>query len=276
MVCFWLFERKCWGIIVSTILAGILVTGCVYGRKETAPAPVPDPDMSRRISALENRNQKLRNALASKEEENQSLEKDIVQLNMQLLEQKALLEDIQLHADRQQNWLDAAIVEVVRTKARLQSLESKAEAASTMAEAEIAVNALKKKIDTVDAPATEELGKAEQLLEMSEKEFKSLNFGGALYLANQAKGQVRAIQFKFDDRNKADAEGGETLFAHPLPLKTMTNSNMREGPGLDQKIIATLKKDTLVTGKAYKGGWIRVETWDGKTGWLFQPLLGSR
>ena len=42
--------------------------------------------------------------------------------------------------------LDEAVVEVVRTKAKLRSIESRAEAASSMAEAEIALKGLAERI----------------------------------------------------------------------------------------------------------------------------------
>src|SRR5256886_11569576 len=73
--------------------------------------------------------------------------------------------------------------------AKLQTLASRAEAASAMAEAEIALQSLK----TAAAPlAAQETGQATQLLRQSSVEFNKQNYGGALYLANQAKSVVGA------------------------------------------------------------------------------------
>src|SRR2546430_17330144 len=68
--------------------------------------------------------------------------------------------------------------------AKLQTLASRAEAASAMAEAEIALQSLK----TAAAPQlAPEIGQAAPLLQQSTAEFDKRNYGGALYLANHAK-----------------------------------------------------------------------------------------
>src|SRR5256885_7379920 len=68
--------------------------------------------------------------------------------------------------------------------AKLQTLASRAEAASAMAEAEIALQSLK----TAAAPqAVPETGQATQMLQQSTAEFNKRNYGGALKLAHQAK-----------------------------------------------------------------------------------------
>jgi len=74
---------------------------------------------------------------------------------------------------------------------------------------------------------------------------------------------------------KAPVES-EKKFVKPLSLKVVANSNLRSGPGLDKEIVGRLDKDTLVTGHAYSGRWVRVETTKGTMGWLFQPLVGPR
>ena len=100
----------------------------------------------------------------------------------------------------QQEMLDEAIQEVVRAKAKLRSLESKAEAASEMAEAEIAVKALKAQL--AGQTRNPELIKAQELLKMSAQEFKKENYGGAVYLTSQAKGHIRAGQIRLEGREK--------------------------------------------------------------------------
>ncbi len=101
----------------------------------------------------------------------------IARLELQVIEKEAELEQLQLR-------LDDARREVVRAMAKLQSLATRAEAASAMAEAEVAVTALSGSSGGRGAP---EVSQAKSLLTMSTQEFNRSNFGGALYLANQAK-----------------------------------------------------------------------------------------
>ena len=117
---------------------------------------------------------------------------------------------------------------------------------------------------------------ADQLLNMSINEFKAQNFGGALYLANQTKGQIRLVQDRLDKTTDGIVIEGESPFAQPLTLQVLKDDcNLREGPGFQYKIIGKLSKDAVVVGFSFKENWIRVETKDGISGWIFQTLIGA-
>jgi hypothetical protein len=255
-------------------VACLLLSGCLHSVELSENHD--ERVQADRLEALTKQNKELHTALSSSDATIQDLEQKIAGLKIQLLEYETLIKENQGYAEAQQRRLDAAIIEVVRTKARLRSLESKAEAASTIAEAEIAVNALKKQAASSDIIPQEELSTVDQLLKMSSSEFRSQNFGGALFLANQTKGQVRDLQMRMRGSPDTAAIEGETTFAQPLPLKLLKKSNLRKGPGVEHKILLTLEKDNLVTGYSRRGDWIRVTTSDGQTGWLFQSLVGAR
>jgi hypothetical protein len=167
-----------------------------------------------------------------------------------------------------------AVQEVVRTKAKLHSLESKAEAASTMAEAEIALKALvAKAAGQKDGP---EIIQAGHLLQMSAQEFKDENYGGALYLASQAKGLVHIGQGRLVGREEVPIVSGEVLFALPLPLRVLAKSNVRQGPGLDFEVVFTVEKGALLVGHSYREDWVRVKDENGRGGWMHHALVGGR
>lgn len=262
------------------VFTGWFLSGCQTGSQQTqaasapahTPSPVPAPTPS---TELQKRIDTLQLDLAAHKAQVEQLKVDNADLKIQILEYAALIQELQGRSSNQQQRLDAAIVEVVRSKARLRSLESKAEAASTIAEAEIAISGLKKQITADDADAREEVSKTDQLVKMSANEFEARNFGGALYLANQAKAQAQALQLGYH-REKTAAQTDETPFAQPLPLTCLKNSNLRNGPGLDKKILNVLVKGTRVMGYAYKEGWVRVETLDGQPGWISQSLISTR
>ena len=204
----------------------------------------------------------------------------LAKLQLRLLERDAQIKQLEERLNSRQAMLDEAIQEVVRAKAKLRSLESKAEAASEMAEAEIAIKALKTQL--AGQRQNTELIKAQELLKMSAKEFKKENYGGAVYLTSQAKGHIRAGQIQLTGREKAapikrlPPTRGEVFFSLPLPLKVLKTSNLREQPDRESKVITTLEKGTPLIGYSYKDKWVRVMSEDGTYGWVFQTLVGGR
>ncbi len=216
---------------------------------------------------------KLQQTLAKRED-------NIAKLQLQLLERDAQIKQLEERLNSQQEMLDEAIQEVVRAKAKLRSLESKAEAASGIAEAEIAVKALKAQL--AGQTRNTEFIKAQELLKMSAQEFKKENYGGAVYLTSQAKGHIRAGQIRLEGREKVapikrlPPIRGEVFFALPLPLQVLRTSNLRKQPDRESKVITTLEKGTPLIGYSYKDKWVRVTSEDGAYGWVFQTLVGGR
>jgi len=204
----------------------------------------------------------------------ESLEDEIAKNNLRILEKEAQIRELKGRLESQQKMLDEVIQEVVRAKAKLRSLESKAEAASEMAEAEIAVKALK--VQLAARGEDPEVAKADQLLKMSVEEFQKENYGGVLYLTSQAKAQIKTSQMRLGDKKKLKSLEGEVLFAQPLPLQVLKNSNLRELPDLKSTVLTTLEKGTPLIGYSYKDQWVRVTREDGITGWIFQSLVGGR
>lgn len=176
------------------------------------------------------------------------------------LELKLMEKDAQV--DELQSRLEEAQQEVVRAMAKLQTGASRAEAASGMAEAELAIRARQ---GLPDATQTR------KLMERSTEAFNKANYGGALYLANQAK--LLAGAGKGRDRT---TRAGETAFSPPVRLKTTSRANVREGPGPSFRVAFTVGSGTTVIGHSYTEAWIRISDDTGRTGWVSRSLLGRR
>ncbi len=205
-------------------------------------------------------------------EQIRDLEERIVELQERTAElQLGLLDKNAQVAELQEN-LDEAVLEVVRAKARLQSVESRAEAASTMAEAEIALRAVR---DSAGGDAGPELIQAEQLLQMSAQEFEGENYGGALYLASQAMSLVSIGRGRVS-AGDASRRAGEISFGVPLRLEVVRNSNVRSGPGRRFAALFTVRERTPLVGLAYEGQWVRIRDDRGRGGWIFHSLVRSR
>ena len=196
---------------------------------------------------------------------NAQLEERMARLQIELLGR-----DVQLQELQQQ--LDETRQEVVRNMAKLQSQASRAEAASGISEAEIALQALATSRGTDVA----EYAQARSLVAQSSAEFGSDNYGGALYLATQARTLARAGQARVRGGSSGTARSGEALFAVPVPLHTSGRSNVRWGPGLTSAVAFTLDEGTPVLGHSYTSQWVRVETEDGREGWIFHTLVAGR
>lgn len=183
-------------------------------------------------------------------------------LELSLMEKEAQVEELQLQ-------LEEARQEVVRAMAKLQTLASRAEAASGMAEAEVALQSLK----DGGQGAGPEAVQAGRLLKEASKEFDQENYGGALYLANQAKGLAAAGR----GRQVADGRGadrpGETPFAIPIPLKAAASGNVREAPGTRAPLAFSVDPGDVLIGYSYLDEWIRITDGTGRRGWIFRRLV---
>lgn len=102
------------------------------------------------------------------------MEREIRGLRAQLQAKNAQVVDLQRR-------LAEAMNEAVRAMARLRTLATRAEAASAMAEAEVTLQQVRPRAARAD------MLEADRLLHSAGVEFEAENYGGAVYLATQAK-----------------------------------------------------------------------------------------
>lgn len=69
---------------------------------------------------------------------------------------------------------------------------------------------------------------------------------------------------------------GEILFATPVPLRLVSPSKIREGPGLDSRVLFTLQEGSELVGYSYRGLWVRVGSEDSRVGWVYYSLIAGR
>ncbi len=264
--------------LVMLALAAVSAASCLSSAPKkpapaSTPAPAPEvkPDPCAGIAAEQKR---LEESLASLNAEKRTLEDQVTSLKLQMLEKETRAKELGERESALDAKLDEAIQEVVRTKSKLRSLESRAEAASNLAEAEIALKTME--AQAKGGGGDRDLSQAKQLLKRSAEEFKNENYGGALYLANQAKSHLRTGEVRPTSRDKLNPVPGESPFEAPVPLELTRDGNLREGPGLKFKVVATLPKGSKIVGYSRKDRWLRVRDEKGVTGWVFQSLVSDR
>lgn len=194
------------------------------------------------------------------------LEQRLARLEVHVLEKEAQVADLDAR-------LDEARREVVRALAKLQTVASRAEAASALAEAELALQTLR---TAAGAPPGPNLAVATQLLRQGTAEFGNQNYGGALYLANQAKSVAGVGKGRVDDPGGSAPRPGETPLAVPLKLQAVARGNVREGPGPGYAVLFTVEPGTQLVGFSALEPWVRVADEAGRSGWIHVTLVGLR
>lgn len=262
--------------LILVVAAGLTASCLTKAPQKPAP-PAPPPEPTVKVDPCEEivaQQKRLEESVASLDADKRALEGQVTGLKLQLLEKEAGARELEERQRAVEAKLDEAIQQVVRAKSKLRSLETRAEAASNMAEAEIALKAIE--AQAKGGGADRDLSQAKQLLKTSAEEFKSENYGGALYLANQAKGLLRTGEVRPATREKLTAVAGESPFEAPMPLELTRDSNLREGPGLEFKVVATLPSGTKLVGLSRKDQWVRVRDEKGVAGWVFKALVSAR
>jgi hypothetical protein len=240
------------GHLACLVLLGLSpsLSGCAGKQAETAPLP---STAARR---------QARAAAAARAEQDRRL----ARLELTVLEKNAQVEELQAR-------LDQAREEVVRAMAKLQTLASRAEAASGMAEAEVALQPLRGRSTQQTAP---EAAQASRLLREASSEFNQENYGGALYLANQAKALAAAGTGRLSSREHSADRPGEMSFAVPIPLKAVGSGNVREAPGTAAPIAFAVEGGDSLTGYSYLEDWVRISDEMGRGGWIYRKLISRR
>lgn len=192
-------------------------------------------------------------------------ERELSRLKVQLLERNARLADM----DRR---LAEATTEVVRAMARLRTLATRAEAASAIAEAEVTLQRLRGHAGQQAAPET---AQAEAALRSASEAFDAENFGGAVYLATQAKRAATAGRGRLADNDATAMRANERAFALPVPLTAVSSANLRSAPNGSAAVIATVPAGTALTAYSYEQDWLKVTTADGTSAWVHQSVVRS-
>jgi len=230
------------------------ITACARSTPSTEPATRESPQPGRVVRETVT----VRDA---------SLERRVARMELQLMEKDAQIEALTTRLSDTRD-------EVVRTMSRLQTTTSRAEAASGVAEAEVALQTLR------STPGASRLGggggelnQIAALVRRSSQEFNRQNFGGALYLATQAKAQANAARGRLSAVDRGETRPGETLFEVPLQLKATSRGNVREGPGTTFQVLFSVDAGSLLTGTSYADDWVRVTDGGGRSGWIFRNLV---
>ena len=161
--------------------------------------------------------------------------------------------------------LEDTETELIRTKARLKGIETKAEASSAIAEARI----LTRRLDAKARGAT--LARCQELLTKAEQEMQTENFSGAVYLALKAQDMaVRAREAAAPPGStEADVDRPAPKPSYVVRAATV---NLRSGPSTSDEVVAKVGQGETLRATAVRGDWLKV-SYRGVVGWLHSSLV---
>jgi SH3 domain-containing protein len=161
--------------------------------------------------------------------------------------------------------LELTETEIIRTKARLKGIETRAEASSAIAEARILAGRLDPKARAVTLSlCNENIAKAEQQL-------TQVNYGAAVFFAMKAQDIAKKAQEGNDASRHLgpDDERPSPQTSYRVKAKT---ANIRKGPDVSEDVVAEAPEGSVLEASAVKGDWLKV-TYNGTTGWVPRSLV---
>jgi len=151
--------------------------------------------------------------------------------------------------------------EIIRLKAKLRGLDSKAEASSAIAEARILMKRYQEQ-----RGRSVNLARCQELVERAEQQILDENYGAASFFAQKA-------QELLQDRRRTAPSGGAERSAPKKDYTVVaTTLNIRSEPSPTARVVGKLKKGETLQALAIRGDWVRVKI-EGGDGWVYLRLL---
>ena len=243
------------------LLLAAIIAGCATPPPAQPPAPPaepareppPPPVVCPTCDEQHREIARLRHDLASKDVE-------IRELRAQYRDQVKALQESSRQAAR------AAV--------KLHRLATQTDAASYLAEVEVALQTLR---SSPDAGSRSSLfAVAEGMLQSAAAAFERGDYGAAMDRTAQAQQLITMLaDHRLRPTSKAQVSA-EVPFQVPIPLRVKIDSNLRRQPRGNARVQGVLKSSTALLAYAYKGNWLRVEADDGRSGWLYQALFAGQ
>ncbi|PTR08551.1 SH3 domain-containing protein [Nitrosospira sp. Nsp5] len=261
-------QMLCW---IALVLLGLNMMGCSLLLKSQSPElPAVSPESNMKEQQEIERMQKL---LVEKEAEKEAQQQEIERLQKILVEKEAQIRVQQARQQDQAKTLQETSSQAVHAQVKLRRLATRPAAASTIAEAEVAMENLKSSPFTESEQVVQ--SQAQRLLSAAAASYAEDNHVAAMEYAAYARGLIDMIKnnraFKTSDSRRVT-----TPFEVPIPLRAATNSNLRQNPALSAAVLSVAKKDSLMTAEAYQGDWLRIQTADGQSGWVLNTLVEAQ
>lgn len=198
-------------------------------------------------------------------------QRKIERLEQLLAEKEEQIRNLNLRQQNQAKALQESTSKVTRDQVRLRRLATQPSAASSIAEAEVAMVSLKS--SQVTTP--ERTLQAQRLLNAATASYAKGNYGAAMDHSAQAREFIEMVMSNHT-RKASGPHLTRVFFNVPIPLRAKSNVNLRQRPFSKATKLATLKKNSALTAQAYQGDWLQVQASDLFSGWVLNTLMEVR
>lgn len=198
-------------------------------------------------------------------------QREIARLQQLLADKDSEISRLRTHQEARTRELEETTAQAARAEVKLRRFTTEADAASRLAEVEVALETLRSRPEAGDSPVQ---ALAQQLLDQASAAFRQGEHGETVNLAAQARQLVDMLLAR-----EASAGGDaapEAAFTVAIPLRIKTDTRLRARPGTHSDILEVLPAATPVTALGHHGLWLQVQTPGQNTGWVSSDLVELR
>ena len=194
-------------------------------------------------------------------------DREIVRLQQTLAEKDTEIQQLRAQQHVQAKVLKETTGEVARAEVKLRRLATQADAASQLAEVEVALQGPQAQAHPRRAAA--QLAQAQHILDAGAASFAQGDYGAAVELAAQSQEIIDMVATvgPVGRTRGGRAVSGSRYAARAHRLQPACAS------GAHGNRTGCVRQGAPVLADAYRGEWLRVRTEDGRAGWVFGPLL---
>jgi len=254
--------------VLILVCAGIGLGGC-------AVHPQPKPFVPEQLTKPKSTNMEKMNRVESipvpeKLPCHRLYQDEITALKQMLTERDEVIRNLSVRELDRTQALQETASEINRAKNKLHRLATQPEAASRIAEVEVAIAAFKQaelgESDTVFRFL------AQSLLNAAMAAYEQKDYSNVMNYTAQSSELINVIANRA--RKNLELQDGVSSFRVPILLLVTQASNLRIGPDSSSKIISLLKKNTPLTAIAYYGNWLHIQTAANLSGWIENQAIG--
>jgi hypothetical protein len=265
-LCYTSYKQLSISLIV--ILIGVSLVGCAQRRQPRLSSP------SSAVNYISMQPEKKTGVIPIPEKLPcfRRYQDEISYLKQLLAEKDELIRSQNVRELDQAQVLQETASEVSRTKSKLHRLATQPEAASKIAEVEVAMDTLKQAmLDESDIPLQ---SLAQRLLDAATVAYRQKDYSNAMNYAAQSRELIDMTSNSA--RKLQESQHTTVIFKTPIALFTTRADNLRAGPSDHAKVRGLLAKGTSLTAIAYHSDWLRVQTEDGRFGWIQNTQVDVR
>lgn len=196
-----------------------------------------------------------------------SQQHEIERLKLLVAEKDTIIRNQQLQREEQTKTLQEATSQVTIAQSKLRRLATKPAVASAIAETEIAMKNLKSvKTDPLWSSLRTQ---AQRFLDAATVAYTVENLSVAMDHAARSKELIDILDaYRLQQASPGKRNTAMIPLQTTIPLQLTADSRLFQEPRSNAPVTGILKKGFKLTTHSWQGGWLRVQTKNGSSGWV--------